>query len=132
VTPLRTFRYAPQIAESVAVASVDFFPASGHASHTFTVAGAAIEPVLVPTRKLTGHATCAGGTPATFTLGASTVPLGIAGVQWDFGDGTSADGSPATHNYLKAGVYRPSVTVTDLIGDVVTVKLAPLTIKKCC
>lgn len=60
------------------------------------------------------------GTGATVTYDgtASSDPDGtIASYFWDFGDGTSATGSTATHTYLQPGQYRAVLVVTDNSGD---------------
>jgi hypothetical protein len=38
-------------------------------------------------------------------------------ISWDFGDGASATGSPATHAYAAAGDYNVTVTATDGAGN---------------
>jgi PKD domain len=43
--------------------------------------------------------------------------LGLAGVQWAFGDGTSAAGPSATHAFGTTGSSSWSVTATDLAGN---------------
>jgi len=58
---------------------------------------------------------------ATFTAAASS-PYGITDHRWDFGDGTSATGNPATHVYLDTGRYVVSLTVVDGLGCEATVQ----------
>lgn len=43
----------------------------------------------------------------------STDPDGPVSYAWDFGDGQSATGATATHNYAAAGTYEVRLTVTD-------------------
>jgi PKD repeat protein len=41
---------------------------------------------------------------------------GIAAYRWDFGDGTGASGSTASHSYAATGSYQATLTVTDSGG----------------
>ena len=43
-------------------------------------------------------------------------PKNIVYWQWDFGDGTSSTLSNPTHNYVTAGDYKVSLTITDIFG----------------
>jgi hypothetical protein len=99
---------------------------SGIAKKEFRVHGTALAPVVTP------HASRTTVTPATtvrFTLTGSVIPLGIANVTWQFGDGATAVGRPAVHQYRKAGRYFPTVTVTDAVGVTVTVKMPVIVVK---
>ncbi len=52
-----------------------------------------------------------------FSAAASIDPDGIIiHYQWSFGDGTTAEGTTATHSYSHAGVYQVSLRVTDNFG----------------
>lgn len=57
------------------------------------------------------------GLSGQFDGAASSDPDGtIAGYAWDFGDGTGATGATANHNYVSAGDYSVTLTVTDNKG----------------
>jgi serine protease len=63
----------------------------------------------------------APGEPVTVDASASSDPDGsIATYDWDFGDGTTATGDVAAHEYDDAGEYTISLTVTDDDGAVGT------------
>lgn len=63
------------------------------------------------------------GTAVTFS-GSSTLdgPCATQGVQysWDFGDGSTANGSPVTHTYQTGGYYTWTLTVTTPHGGLCT------------
>jgi len=40
----------------------------------------------------------------------------IVSFEWDFGDGSRSEGTPATHVYSTAGIYRVTLTATDDLG----------------
>jgi PKD repeat protein len=42
--------------------------------------------------------------------------VGIVSYSWEFGDGTTAEGPTATHQYKKAGIYTVNLTVKDAAG----------------
>ena len=57
--------------------------------------------------------------PATFDFDAidSSDPVGnIVNYAWDFGDGSTAQGLLASHEYTSAGIYTVTLTVTDSDG----------------
>jgi hypothetical protein len=56
------------------------------------------------------------GTQATFSAQASDT-MGVRGVHWDFGDGSSADGASVSHAYTSAGVFTVTVIATDRAGN---------------
>jgi hypothetical protein len=56
------------------------------------------------------------GTQVTFSAGASDT-MGVRGVQWSFGDGSSAAGASVSHAYTSAGVFTVTVTATDRAGN---------------
>jgi len=43
--------------------------------------------------------------------------MGVRGVHWSFGDGTSADGESASHAYAAAGTFTVTVSATDRAGN---------------
>lgn len=49
---------------------------------------------------------------------AATNAIGAAGwtYSWNWGDGTTSTGTPATHNYAASGSYNVTLTVTDPLG----------------
>ena len=57
---------------------------------------------------------CPGLTPTFTDIGTSTYP--IVAWDWDFGDGTTGTGNPATHTYTTPGLYTVTLIVTDSIG----------------
>lgn len=66
-----------------------------------------------------------GGIPLTVHFQA--VPsggLGPVSVQWDFGDGSSAEGGDAVHTYDRPGVFRASATARDTLGQTASASLA--------
>ena len=66
----------------------------------------------------------AGIAPATisFNAGASTDDSGIKAYAWNFGDGDTGSGKTADHQYLVAGTYTATLTVTDGDGATDTIK----------
>ncbi|HYY48911.1 MAG TPA: PKD domain-containing protein, partial [Thermoplasmata archaeon] len=60
------------------------------------------------------------GAAATFDGSGSSDNLGIASSVWDFGDGSTATGSAATHSYADAGTYTATLTVWDYSGNMAT------------
>ena len=75
-----------------------------------------IAPVSSPGAGPTGDQ----GAAMVFNGSASTDNLGIAGSTWDFGDGSGATGSTASHSYLNAGTYTAALTVWDYSGNTAT------------
>ncbi len=98
----------------------------GGAKSAFSVGGLSLRPVLRTQESLT-KVTQSG--QVRFGLGGSVIPFGIAKVTWSFGDGTRAIGKTATHRYDEAGRFVPAVTVTDVLGDTVTVALKAITVQ---
>ncbi len=60
--------------------------------------------------------------PVTFNGAASTG--GVTGYRWDFGDGSTATGSTASHTYATAGTYTAQLTVVDDSGTTNTATVA--------
>lgn len=56
------------------------------------------------------------GGELTFSAQASD-PMGIANIQWDFGDGQTAEGATVTHTYDRDGSFPVRLTVTDRAGN---------------
>jgi chitodextrinase len=75
---------------------------------------------VVPTAQAGSPTTADQGTSVSFDGSASTDNLRIASSAWDFGDGSSATGSIATHTYRDAGVYTATLTVWDASGNAAT------------
>ena len=109
VTPSHTYAAAGRYTVTLAV--TDNAGKSSSVSQTVTVADAA------PSASLTVSSSPTAGLPVTFDgSGSKDADGSIASYAWNFGDGTSADGSQATHVYTKAGVYTIKLTVTDNAG----------------
>lgn len=75
----------------------------------FDNAGPGLQALTVPAAAAKG---------ATFSVSVAPLDLwtGLGTVTWDFGDGTTATGSTATHRYLSAGAKTVKVTATDALG----------------
>jgi PKD repeat protein len=59
----------------------------------------------------------ASGLTVSLNASASSDPDGtITSYAWNFGDGTTGSGTPATHTYAAAGTYTIILTVTDNAG----------------
>lgn len=69
----------------------------------------ALTDVSVPTAGVLGVATA-------FSAHASDT-MGMRGVHWSFGDGTSADGESVSHAYAAAGTFTVTVTASDRAGN---------------
>ncbi|RLC79204.1 MAG: hypothetical protein DRJ03_23935 [Chloroflexi bacterium] len=64
------------------------------------------------------------GEVITFDASKSYDPDGtIVSYEWDFGDGSTANGSVVTHAYKKSGTFTVTLTLTDDDGQVSTVTL---------
>jgi PKD repeat protein len=78
--------------------------------------GLALTPNQGPTAVI-DSALAAPGNDSTFEGGHSYDPDGaIANYEWDFGDGTKANGQQQSHTYVQAGQYQLTLTVTDNAG----------------
>jgi hypothetical protein len=73
-----------------------------------------------PTLSLGQSQGTTAGSPVAFTPNECTDSGGISSGAWDFGDGTTANGTTATHTYLAAGSYIAVLTVQDFAGNVAT------------
>ena len=56
------------------------------------------------------------GTQATFSAQASDT-MGVRGLHWSFGDGSSADGASVSHAYTSPGVFTVTAIATDRAGN---------------
>jgi hypothetical protein len=77
---------------------------------------------LAPTASFAAPSAAAAGASASFDATASSDPDGtVASYEWSFGDGSGAEGGPATsHTYQAAGSYEVRLTVTDNGGQTAT------------
>lgn len=77
-----------------------------------------VAPNQAPVPDLQVPLTATAGVPVEFDASGSTDDNGIAEYEFDFGDGSSADGSAAAneHTYEEPGTYEVSVTVDDAAG----------------
>jgi PKD repeat protein len=84
---------------------------------TFSASPLAGQPPLIVSFDAAGSSTPAGTEPLTFA--------------WDFGDGVTAQGAPATHTYTEPGRFAATLTATNSVGgansvsQIVTVSCAP-------
>lgn len=97
----------------------------GTAQRDLSVKGSSLTPRIVTHESKTRAKIKAA---IRFSLTGSAIPYGPPVIVWSFGDGTTAKGLSASHAYSKRGRYTPSVTITNRIGKVVTVKLPAITI----
>jgi hypothetical protein len=58
------------------------------------------------------------GENARFSIHPKNDATAVIGYRWDFGDGTSATGSDATHTYTQPGTYKVAVEAIGLNGKV--------------
>jgi hypothetical protein len=112
VTPIATGFYSAGIdSEGNAAGAWNFAPGAVSQIAGFDAAGPRLSGVQIPT---SGQV----GTSLGFSLGSAfDVWSPIASTDWDFGDGGRASGSSVNHTYNAAGNYRPSVSVTDAVGN---------------
>ncbi len=74
-------------------------------------------PNQPPQAVIVGPTTFDAGQPVTFD-GSSSTPAGaIVNYQWDFGDGTTANGPTVNYTYGMPGSYNVTLTVTDGSGQ---------------
>ena len=70
-----------------------------------------------PTAVIEAPPTGDEGSPVSFNGGDSTPGTGvITSYDWDFGDGTTGDGTAVNHTYKDDGIYPITLTVTDSGG----------------
>ncbi len=73
-----------------------------------------------PTAAAGPDRTVAVGSQVTFDASGSSDDVRIAGIEWAFGDGTTASGEVAIHAYAAPGTYTATLTVTDSAGNAAT------------
>jgi hypothetical protein len=74
----------------------------------------------VPVAKTGQDKTVSLGSCATFDAQGCTDDVGVVSYEWDFGDGTTADGITATHVYSSPGTYNAQLTIKDAAGNTAT------------
>ena len=95
-------------------------------SHGFLLRGDSVTPPPVanePPVAVAASNRTSGRAPLTlnFDASGSTDPeRGVLLYVWDFGDGTSTEGDPASHEYSSKGTYTVTLSVTDEGGLVAT------------
>ena len=90
------------------------------------VTAEAVPATELPPTAVASATPTSGVAPLTVSFsaqGSSAAQGSIASYRWDFGDGTTGSGERVTHTYTSAGVYEPTVTVTDTDGDVADVSI---------
>jgi PKD repeat protein len=70
-----------------------------------------------PTADIAMTQSSANNTTVSFDATGSTDNARIIEYQWEFGDGTTANGATPTHSYDQTGTYNVTVTVTDPAGN---------------
>ena len=71
-------------------------------------------PAIAPPIEVQGPSRGTAGETLTFEADAASPDAPVLAGHWDFGDGTSADGTRVHHAYTVAGDYTVAVTVTGL------------------
>ncbi|MGB5233054.1 MAG: PKD domain-containing protein [Desulfoprunum sp.] len=75
---------------------------------------------LAPLQAVIATAPLSGPAPFKVDFNATFSTGSISSFQWDFGDGSTATGSIASHEYTTAGTYTAKLTVTDTAGQTST------------
>jgi hypothetical protein len=71
-------------------------------------------PAIAPSIEVQGPSRGTAGETLTFEAAAASPDAPVLTGHWDFGDGTSADGTRVHHAYTGSGDYKVAVTVTGL------------------
>ncbi|HEY3320946.1 MAG TPA: PKD domain-containing protein [Planctomycetota bacterium] len=88
--------------------------ALGSASQTLTLAIGDRVPIQITVAPAASPNPVAVGVAATFTVSAQTDLNETLNYSWNFGDGTTASGTPVTHSFAAPTRYIVAVTVTDV------------------
>jgi PKD repeat protein len=99
--------YAAAGSYQVQLTVTDDRGATGTITKTVTVAAPNKAPTAAFTATATGRTVSVDGSASTDTDGT------VASYAWDFGDGGSAKGATASHDYTADGTYTVKLTVTD-------------------
>ena len=83
-------------------------------SDTIQAAGYDAGPLLLSFRISTGGAV---GTPIYFSSSSAGVWSAFEGANWNFGDGSSANGDDVSHVYSTVGTYRLTLSSVDALGN---------------
>jgi len=88
-------------------------------SWVLCILNACVQPETGPVEIVSplNNATFEGGKAILFEAAADEIKDRVAGVKWDFGDGTTAAAISATHAYDKKGKYNVTFTATDEYGE---------------
>jgi len=84
-------------------------------------------PAVAPAIEVRSLGSSTAGETLTFTAVAVSPEAPVLASHWDFGDGTSIDGTEARHAYTHSGDYTVTVTATGL-GSVTSQKALTVTI----
>jgi alpha-galactosidase len=71
-------------------------------------------PAIAPPFEMHAPSGAAAGEALTFTADAASPEAPVLACHWDFGDGTSVDGTEVRHAYTRSGEYQVTATVTGL------------------
>nr|WP_241429114.1 LamG domain-containing protein [Agrococcus sp. ARC_14] len=102
-----THAYAGGGTYTVTLTVTDAEGVTGTATEEVTVQGPNAAPTAVATASVDGMSVEVSGSGSSDPDGA------IASYAWDFGDGETASGATATHDYAAGGDYTIELTVTD-------------------